>query len=40
MPSALIRYRDAAVEAQEERYERLRSGLAETQWQSESTGSW
>lgn len=34
MLSALIRYRDAAADAQKERYERLLSGLSETEWQS------
>ncbi len=32
MPSALIGQRNAAADAQEERYERLRSGLSETEW--------
>jgi hypothetical protein len=32
MPSALIGQRSAAADAQEERYERLRSGLSETEW--------
>jgi hypothetical protein len=32
MPSALIGQRSAAPDAQEERYERLRSGLSETEW--------
>jgi hypothetical protein len=32
MPSGLIGQRNAAAEAQEERYERLRSGLSEAEW--------
>ncbi len=40
MPSGLIRHRDAAAEAQKERYERLRSGLGEFGGQSEATGTW
>lgn len=32
MPSALIGQRNAAADAQDERYERLRSGLSEAEW--------
>ncbi len=38
MPSALIGQRSAAADAQEERYERLRSGLSETEWPADRAG--
>lgn len=38
MPSALIGQRDAAADAQNERYERLRSGLSEADWPTGRAG--